>query len=798
MDRNLDPRGQAVCKRQVAGNFILLSLAGVLFLSSAGCLRPRHPITPPTPGGPQTSIEPLRDAEQVFPAIAQLIDHADEYVHLTTWGFDDELRWSAATQFPILHSRLSPLRVAGGNPRDTVEDLNCAQGVLAGLPPGPVGGGALDPNSAIVMLRCKAAELAYKNELRPGLSPAEKNKQRGEVMVMVWHSYIDPDFRIPMTNLEDLEYLLVDKSDLITWTPAKLHDEMRRRGSGESMEVLLAFQSHYSSWRFAGAGLVPMPTGVLVLTQINDNKTEASHHQKLLETDHGAYIGGLNFLKEYWDTTDHKLNDNRRWSSGSPLGHVIPPVGIPGIEDYNGPVHDTGSVVRGAALRSVNQLFTERWTTTIINWHRETSAREGLTPYGRIKFLLDTTFLFAGPLVSYIDRLEASSFVTTPSRTPAVVPDPNFIATNPIFAQSHPARSFRGAAAPQQIRAQYDATIQNLMHSTSAFAYLENQYAEDYDIFQDLWNACLPKMANDPSMPPRAPTWCRRDPFVYLVIPYEPWGLGIGVIDPLILASSVKRETKNILWLEIKTAVNIYDRQTGLFLMTLNTPPASCNLPAPFVHFTNPDTDVDPSFLRLTDTVEMFGSVPPVTGPCPIQAHRTYALSEIITDGSFMSYVLVSSDLTTATPLPPTPPANQIKTYDDYLNNHAIYIHSKHSAFFGAGGGQPVTRFVIGSANLNPRSLGVVAGAPPPFRRMVEAEDSESALFWTPPDLSFATQVWSEHLGFTATPPISSPDWALEGWENWKLIRWGGQPSAKRRVVRLDAVQRCLRLGACP
>jgi phosphatidylserine/phosphatidylglycerophosphate/cardiolipin synthase-like enzyme len=749
-----------------------------------------------------TSVEPLQDGSQVYPAIAQLVAGAHQYVHVAIWGFDDELRWDGNTQFPILHSRYSPLRNPA-LPRDTVEDLNCNQGPLARLPAGPLGAiGPLDPSSAIVLLRCKAAELAYTLELTPGLTAKQKDQQRAEVMVMVWHNHLDPDFDLPMTNLDDLEYILLDRSTLIGWTPVQLHDEMRRRGSGESMEVLLAFQSYYKSSAFGFAGQVPMPTGVSVMTQLNNNSLTASHHQKLVETELGAYIGGLNFLKEYWDTTGHILNSAVRFSSGSPFGHVLSTLyGVPGVEDYNGPLHDTGSIVQGDAVHDVNQVFRARWLSNLNHFAGVDATGEGQTPYGYIKAVLKADYPYASvPLVSYINGLESTPRV--PSLAPALIPaNPKFVVTvPPVLAVSRPKGSYSGAVL-HQVRDEYNSTIRGLMPSTSSFAYFENQFAEDYDIFRELWKACNPKQPNDPALPPGPATWCRRDPYVYFVLPYEPAGIGIPIIDPaVIIRPTVRRETQNLLWLETKTATNVYDRNTGLLLMTLATQPPQCGVPPPYVHFTNPNVDVDPSFLHTTDTVEMLGSIPPITGPCPVQAHRTYALTDIITDGAFMSYVLATPGTLAAPPPPPANPlpSGPLSNYDAYLAGHAIYIHSKHTEFLGYSGKTPVTRLVIGSANINPRSLGVVTTNPPPIQRAPEAEDSETALFWTPANLSFSTAIWTDHLGFPATPPVNSPDWASQGWQNWKTIRGGGQPGQGHHVVRLDAILRCMRLNACP
>lgn len=150
-----------------------------------------------------------------------------------------------------------------------------------------------------------------------------------------------------------------------------------------------------------------------------------------------------------------------------------------------------------------------------------------------------------------------------------------------------------------------------------------------------------------------------------------------------------------------------------------------------------------------------------------------------------MSYVIVTSP---PRPPPATAPSDPVKAYDNFLSQWSIYIHSKHSEFLGS---EPT--FVLGSANLNPRSLSHVGKPPSPG----DAPDSEDAVFWTPKDLSFAGTLWREHMGpvrgnQNPLPPDSFQDWVNEGWANWSTVRAGGSPPPNQRVVRLDVVERCL------
>ncbi len=792
------------------------------------------------PARAESSIEPMNDASRVYPRIARLINDAQQYVHVAIWGFDDELRLSATGETPVLLSRQSPSLAPPNSRESPVENLHCDLNDAKNLQATP------DPESSIVLLRCKATDLALRGEAAAA-TPTDKDKARSEVMVLVWNNLFDDLFNAGLqkaaTNVDDLAYLWVRRTDLLnSWIAAgpRLHDELRTRGSGESMEVLNELQRLYgrllqNTTQRPRPEYLPMPTGIYVLSASNfaPNFPFGSHHQKLLATERGAYVGGLNFLKEYWDTPEHDPSSSGHFTSGglAAIENLQPSkwqsnflqqlrlnfaagFEYPSIDrTYLGTLHDTGSIIRGDLLLGVNDLFSQRWQSAFysgpltgaalasVNTSLADSLVSRLTAYGRLKEVLVGLFpkdrknpdLIA--IESYLDQLSSGLQVSAASTASTSTADPDFAVTHERLTVSAPLGSYFPNGGADQIRKEYEKAISTLAGRPSSFFYLENQFFQDHDFFKRLFAACATKKGPDDG-------WCDRAAYGVALLPYAPQGLGIPGVDDLAKQSIVKDEMQNLAWLEVKTAHRVLDRETGAPLIQGTTPPPAgpCACPAvqPYVHFKKKAEDADPAKVSVDSVVEMMGDVglptmvtcntnPPTQQACPTQPAKplTAKLKNIITDGSFMSYVVVTS-----TPQPPlrTAPSDPLKSYDNFLAQWTIYIHSKHSEFLGS---EPT--FVLGSANLNPRSLshlGKPAGAG-------DAPDSEDAVFWTPKNLSFAGTLWREHMGPVSgdqdpVPPGNFRDWADEGWTNWTTIRGGGSPPPTQRVVRLDVVQRCL------
>jgi phosphatidylserine/phosphatidylglycerophosphate/cardiolipin synthase-like enzyme len=815
-----------------------MALASLMFTAAAGAQT-------------ATSIQAMNDASNVFPAIKGLIREAHEYVHLATWGFDDELRFDDAGEIPILMSRQNPNGPGGQD--GPVEDLGCDPTKTGGV------AGPADPSSAIVLLRCKASELANLHE--NAAPPAHRDEQRGEVMVLVWNNFFDDPFNASTqkaaTNLDDLAYIWVPTATLLTqWkTPKVLHDAMRKRGSGESLAVLANFQKLYTALLTSTTvrplpDYVPMPTGIYVLTATNwaPNVPFGSHHQKLLTTETGAYVGGLNFLKEYFDKPDHPQGNNFRFSSGglAAIQQVTPsdwqyqllskhtgghlaPFEVPAIDGPSpDPLHDTGAIVRGELVGDVNGLFSARWKWAVSDGQGiaaqlmalssfpvpPSSVVPRFTAYGRLKQVLDDLFAADknNPSLLALDKLidQIGKSATGVSSKLNSQPDPNFTATSPRLRVSAPAGSYAPAPVPDQIRREYRTVIGALMHEPGSFIYFENQFFHDFAISKQLFTVCVGKRNNG---------WCDHDNYGIVVIPYAPLGFGVPGIDDQAKKSIVFQEMQNLAWLEVKTARQVINRTSGtIIILGMTWPPSAadqcaCAASAPYVHFKDPVVDADPSRVALNSVVEMMGDIAPPTlvkcvktqpQYCPTQPPQpiTMPLEQIMADGAIRSFVLVKAGAPPLTPIP----GNPVQTYSNFVNKWSIYIHSKHTEI--TDGTKFV--FVIGSANINPRSLSFLtpaqaaaAGVSPAAYKLsfTDAPDSESAVFWQPKDLKFAATLWTEHMGLVGgqppVPPQNAQDWFNQGKANWLLIRSGGTPAPDHRVVRLDVIQRCKDSNGC-
>jgi hypothetical protein len=771
-----------------------------------------------------TYVEPFQDAWVGFPRIAELIKQAQQFVHVVTWGLDDELRLAGDSQQPILYSRTrNHLRFP-----DQMEDLRCA---LSPAVPGVAA--PVDALSITYLLRWKAAQLAWAQEQPLGKAAAiAKSTAKGQVMVLVWHNEVDDEWSVPVTVLDDLAYLMVNRDHLTGWSSAQLHQYMRSRGSGESMVNLLSLQSLYRSPFLDGVDEVPMPTGVCVMTDPNLNYVipvanipTSSHHQKFVVSDAGTYIGGLNLLKEYWDTSLHKPSvDPNRTSSGTITSFTFR--GVREFGSDQGPLHDTGTIIHGDLESDVHKLFVERWATCTTNWHKA-KFRGGLTPYGRVREKVQELYESAAKsdpstqtaltaLLDELQRMELDPLVQipfAPSPNPPGMPKPLQV-SNEIFRVSRPVLSFNGSEQADEIRQTYNAVIAK---QAGNFFYFENQYFEDHDFFETLWDSLPAKKArtNLPGSPtyqapdPPRPVaqlntqnWSPGDPQIFAVLPYRPAGAtGIEFFDDWTNISQViTRETKNFLWLQIKTARAVYVRNNlQMPYMDFRDLTGTCpGAQHPYIEFEDWQVDSDPENLTLNSWVIMYGnlvSANPVL--CPPQDAARFRVSQLIPVSSFIPYCLVNSGeaFTNAGGQPPVDPVlyDDNKRYNDYCRDHMIYVHSKHSEL-GLATNTPT--FVFGSANINPRSLGVV-------RAPNEAQDSECAVFYTPATRRFWQSLWFEHLGeqvpLTADPGAdlgqAQQTWVDEGWSNLLKIRTGGWPDDLHRVVQIDAWARAFEQG---
>jgi len=817
----------------------------------------------PLPGAAANGVEPFRDGIDGFAKMATLIRSAKLFVHYVAWGFDDEMSWNTRGPRPGIVSRTNtnPMKPPPPVPKPgtPVENLRCGAK------------GAPDPDSLTVLLRCSASNLALLAEKAKPTPAGVPNTVRGESMVLVWNQELDfNNLAPPLNNLGDIVYTLVPYNALIKWTAPILYTQMRVRGSGESQEILTAFQAMYQKpafkTLFAGKSVV-MPTGIQVMVQKNQNGGTvlgmASHHQKLIITEQAAFVGGLNSLKEYWDDHNHLQNNPARWSSelvqppsSSFFGAVVANLGFArqaNWSDVPAPLHDTGAIVTGDIVTNVNNLFSDRWLTnfnpafaanattvpampaavragivkmqTLLTTGYKTlpgavqaaikpqlnnalallayfnSPTLPSTPFYYLKRQLFIQWVSAATLLHPVDSATAGAATWQMVQTldaleakiqktisaPASAANPAVPATNVVFVTSHPSSAYQAVGAPpHDIRDQYYKELAKL--KVGSFAYFENQFVGDHDFAIKLFKACAPKDPNDAG-------WCRADGFAHIVIPYVPGGSGISTLDlHKVVPDTVKEEMQNLVWLEIKSAISVWDRATNSEHYIFVPKGSPCNPGNPDIKFLGPANN-DPSLVTINSQVQITGS--DKTKPCPtgagffIQTTVVVKVSDIMCDGAIMSYVLASNP-----PLPPVP----TWTYNSFLLANAIYVHSKHSEFW-EDPTHDASTYVVGSANLNTRSLGNVLAT------QKDSNDSEDAIFWTPGAKdAYWLDIWKEHLMIqppAVPPPVAANligTWEQQGRANYALLFPGGKgnPNLTGRVVRLDAVERCIDLkGTC-
>lgn len=106
-----------------------------------------------------------------------------------------------------------------------------------------------------------------------------------------------------------------------------------------------------------------VPARNVDLTQwpIGLNFQHASYHQKFMVIDHDvAYVGGMNFRRVDWDTSDHKVFDHRRMLYGATKADREAVMEKKKLPDM-GPRKDYILRVQGPAAQDVADVFQIRW-----------------------------------------------------------------------------------------------------------------------------------------------------------------------------------------------------------------------------------------------------------------------------------------------------------------------------------------------------------------------------------------------------------------------------------------------------
>lgn len=262
------------------------------------------------PAAPAGYVKPFADGSEGFPAIQSLTGSASNLCFIATWGFDEDIRWSGAGQ------------------NDT------------GTP------------TAVEHLKARAVEMARLAESR--VSPRTRSRVYSNIRVLLWDASLDDDFGGSGNDIGSMSLSWVDWNDVRGLTPQQIGQWLRDRDlSGESRQVLAGIHDHYRRLRRPEPE-IPYPSGIMVATQNHpENPVTGSHHQKFVLCNDAAYVGGLNFHKDYWDNRDHRrLQPGRDSSKG---------LGSGGSGD-NVPLHDSGAILsHEGSQRRLLRVFASRW-----------------------------------------------------------------------------------------------------------------------------------------------------------------------------------------------------------------------------------------------------------------------------------------------------------------------------------------------------------------------------------------------------------------------------------------------------
>lgn len=575
------------------------------------------------------------------------------------------------------------------------------------------------------------------------------------VKVLLWEATADPDYEGGGNDVGDLAVDEVEWADIRRRLDPDFLDYMRDRGNAASDGDLLYCMSRYRALSDPPEE-VYFPTGVEVALQNHPTKEWfGAHHQKFVLTEQASYVGGLNFYKHYWDTRDHPTRHADRASSGSGSAASGDP----------GPHHDTGSIVRGPVIEDVWRVFATRWDQALrtegghhrlVNWFEERS-RAARDPSDRAwyddlarRFRNDRSLLF-----------DPGGASLNTSADPAYEVDAAAI-TNTLPAGTAWARA--GGPGVTETRREYEERI-SAQGTHGTYTYAENQYFTDHDIASEIgaaWEGAE-----------------TEGPFAAFVVPYDPATHPADLGGIVSKNHIVEDETKNLKWLEIKTARSILVRNGDDWEHRW-----AVRDPRSQITFLDDDLNDDPSLMdddsdfRIEDavrtdpdgtwqyTTDAQGNLELVT-----EDEVLYEAEDVLTVSDAMAYTLVSRD---ADPSAEDSPDGRLR---EFLGRAGVYVHSKSSIFLNRRTDEHWA--TIGSSNLNPRGLGDGG-----------EQDSEMNVWWTGADRveAYFEDLWSEHLDESDPDRLVPRLWEGKGWENFVAAREGLPVDCA--VVRLDLIDR--------
>jgi phosphatidylserine/phosphatidylglycerophosphate/cardiolipin synthase-like enzyme len=704
-----------------------------------------------------SSVHPYADGQNMFQAIKELIEYEDQdeesdFLYLAIWAFDEEMIWSDK----------------GQRYREAKND------------------------SAKNLLLELAQRMAKKRGYDKGCN----------IKVLVWNAPDDIELSPRRTYIRGLVAHEVPWGDISGVGESAIIRHLRRKykNGARNADLRACIRAYKQNLSSSYNGIVYFPTGIQVLLRTHPDFL-GSHHQKFIVRGGafgGGYIGGLNFLKQYWDTNEHFFVDDRRdtskgWFSGG--------------SSRQGPLHDTGTILKGRILDRLLRWFEVFWSKALsdsscgafeefvnlvdsclvvepITWDADSpmpmDTAKDMIVADMKKHFCKKSRIRDWDEITNVDYFDVNAHRLEIERDYLVKEDVDVYVSVPRY---QPANSNIVVRDRKDIKEEYLRRI-DACGRLGSFIYMENQYWCNYEIAERLFYAWRSAEAQS-----QGGGEGEELPFAYIVLPYNPETHWIDVLLKGNLAKDdiLKREYQTIKWLEIKTARVIYEWQGNAWkpMYRVERSPLT-DIGFEYSPDSLPETRSS-EFEKLTFTLikgyDMKGN--------PVRQKKIY-VKNTLTRSDIMAFTIVSMHSSKDrreefNKLSPHPGEARTAIHE-FCKKYGIYVHSKCSLFREKGASGDVFWATIGSANLNYRSLEGDDG-----KRGLQ--DSEMNVFWSISGtednkiLDFWANLWGE-FGANSFDPFLFYDIA---WRNLEQIQKHGEPIAP--IVRLDVVDRYRRLS---
>lgn len=668
-----------------------------------------------------TSVTPLIDAEENFPAIESLIEDAERFIYIVNLGLDEKTNIKHTDQI-----------YQSGRPESEWLSI----------------------------------EKALKNRIARNSSPPL------EIKILLWNTFVFADADQYSGDFSDVGDMIVVRKrwgdvngpDPQTRTFGQFLTRIRRVSCARR-SILEKFYEAYRGER--DGTVLPFPTGIEVALEKHPTRwTLGSHHQKIILTDKGAWVAGMNLLKHHWDTQQHFFKDPLRAHSGEGL--------VFHSEGNNLPWHDTGALVRGdSALRQIFKDLWKRWDTALRHYQ----------PYTHLGSVVSN---YSGTLTMYLNSRQ----VTNESKFNGGGRPFNSVPDRPLVVRSNIAVSMpRGSGRARRngvvdIKEHYWRSL-DAMAGQRSFIYIETQFFTSHAFTKAVFSRWKINIGSrtEPDTP-----------FCYIMIPYIP--------DPDLPDPSVsgdwsdisKDETQNLKWLEIKTARVIYKRDNRDHWV------AHAYVPRPQrqIEFEVPAVDSDPASFKPDKKFKVISALklnPDETFYLDPQGNRvqiSFSLKaeEVMTRSDIMAYTLITTLKRDGTDiLPNTLSGSDVRDrLHEFLAPNHVYVHSKSSVFLNKENDLYIG--TIGSANISIRS----------FDDAGDHQDSEMNVWWTGKAHveAYRSKLWVHHLRLPNPQLADENQWQTLGWQNLRDIMLARGRRLDGDVVRLDVIDRMDKLSTLP